>query len=168
MPDLLTSSGYIPAPAAYVQHLRKLCTQHGILLVVGAFISAFAICADNVDEIQTGFCRTGKVFAIEHSGVTPDIMVFAKGFANGMPLSGIVTSNEMMSAMPAGSLGGTYSGNAVACAAALATTRYMRSHDILGNVQTTSKKIMDGLKDMQADVANGGWIIEEVRGLGVS
>lgn len=83
-------SGYIPAPTAYIQHLRKLCDQHGILLVA--------------DEIQTGFCRTGKTFAIEHSGVTPDLMVFAKGFANGMPISGIVTRKEVLGAMPAGSL----------------------------------------------------------------
>lgn len=120
------------------------------------------------DEIQTGFCRTGKMFTIEYSEVVPDILVFAKGFANGMPLSGIVSSSEIMSVMPPGSLGGTYSGNAVACAAALATTRYMRTHDILANVRARSKQMFDGLRAIQADEAEGGWIIEEVRGLGVS
>jgi 4-aminobutyrate aminotransferase-like enzyme len=87
---VIGEGGYVPAPAAYVAHLRALCDRHGILLVV--------------DEIQTGFYRTGKGFAIEHSGITPDIMVFAKGFANGMPISGIVTTQEIMGVMPPGSL----------------------------------------------------------------
>lgn len=120
------------------------------------------------DEIQTGFGRTGKTFAIEHSGVTPDLMVYAKGFANGMPISGIVSRKEVMASMPAGSLGGTYSGNVVACAAALATTTYMRTHDVLGNVNARSKQVFDGLRAIQADQENGGWMIEEVRGKGVS
>ncbi|WRT64907.1 4-aminobutyrate transaminase [Kwoniella shivajii] len=145
--------GYIPAPPAYIRHLRDLCDKHGILLVI--------------DEIQTGFCRTGKTFAIEHSGVKPDIMVFAKGFANGMPISGIVTSSDIMKVMAPGSLGGTYSGNVVACAAALATTRYMRTHDILGNVQARSEQIFKGLREIHADTENGGWMIEEVRGQGL-
>lgn len=86
----LTSSGYIQAPTKFVEHLRKVCDKHGILLVA--------------DEIQTGFWRTGKAFAIEHTGVTPDLMVFAKGFANGMPISGIVSRKEVLDGMPAGSL----------------------------------------------------------------
>ncbi|OCF32130.1 4-aminobutyrate transaminase [Kwoniella heveanensis BCC8398] len=135
---VIGEGGYVPTPPAYIHHLRKLCDKHGILLVI--------------DEIQTGFGRTGKTFAIEHSGVIPDIMVYAKGFANGMPISGI---------------GGTYSGNVVACAAALATTRYMRTHDILGNVQARSEQLFKGLRDIQADQANGGWMIEEVRGKGL-
>ncbi|WVR07886.1 hypothetical protein IAU60_004929 [Kwoniella sp. DSM 27419] len=150
---VIGEGGYVPTPHAYVQHLRKLCDKHGIMLVV--------------DEIQTGFGRTGKTFAIEHAGVTPDLMVYAKGFANGMPISGIVTRKEIMDAMAPGSLGGTYSGNVVACAAALATTRYMRSHDILGNVNARSEQLFKGLREIQADEANGGWMIEEVRGLGL-
>ncbi|KAK4689731.1 hypothetical protein P7C73_g394, partial [Tremellales sp. Uapishka_1] len=150
---VIGEGGYVPTPRAYVQHLRKLCTEHGIILVV--------------DEIQSGFCRTGKTFAIEHSEVVPDLMVFAKGFANGMPLSGIVTRKEIMDSMVPGSLGGTYSGNVVACAAALATTRYMRTYDILGNVNDRAKQIFDGLRAIQADHENGGWMIEEVRGLGL-
>jgi len=150
---VLGEGGYIPAPHAYLHYLREVCTKHGIILVA--------------DEIQTGFCRTGKTFAIEHSGVVPDLMVFAKGFANGMPISGIVTRTEIMDAMPAGSLGGTYSGNVVACAAALATTRYMRSHDIIGNVNARSEEIFKGLNAIQADTENGGWMIEQVRGQGL-
>lgn len=151
---VIGEGGYVPAPPAYLQHLRKVCDQHGIVLVA--------------DEIQTGFGRTGKTFAIEHSGVVPDVMTIAKGFANGMPISGIVTKKEILDAMPAGSLGGTYSGNVVACAAALATTKYMRTHDILGNVNERSEQIFKGLREIQADAANGGWIIEEIRGQGVS
>ncbi|RSH82893.1 hypothetical protein EHS25_005883 [Saitozyma podzolica] len=150
---VIGEGGYIPAPTRYVQHLRELCTKHGILLVA--------------DEIQTGFYRTGKPFAIEHSGVVPDVIVYAKGFANGMPISGIVTRKEIMDSMAPGSLGGTYSGNVVACAAALATTRYMRTHDIAANVNARSEQIFQGLKAIQEDTANGGWIIEEVRGKGL-
>ncbi|OXG14841.1 4-aminobutyrate transaminase [Cryptococcus neoformans] len=150
---VIGEGGYIPAPTAYVKHLRKLCDKYGIMLVV--------------DEIQTGFGRTGKTFAIEHTGVTPDIMVYAKGFANGMPISGIVTRKEIMDVMAPGSLGGTYSGNVVACAAALATTQYMRTHDILGNVQARSEQLFRGLREIQEDEANGGWMIEEVRGKGL-
>ncbi|WWC59403.1 4-aminobutyrate transaminase [Kwoniella dejecticola CBS 10117] len=150
---VIGEGGYVPTPPAYIKHLRQLCDKHGIMLVV--------------DEIQTGFCRTGKTFAIEHSGVKPDLMVFAKGFANGMPISGIVTRSEIMSAMQPGSLGGTYSGNVVACAAALATTRYMRTHDILSHVNARSEQIFKGLREIQADTENGGWMIEEIRGQGL-
>jgi 4-aminobutyrate aminotransferase len=106
--DRLPYSGYVAAPHAYLRYLREVCTKHGILLVAGRFMFHVILttsCADqSVDEIQTGFCRTGKTFAIEHSGVTPDMIVYAKGFANGMPISGIVTRKEIMDAMPAGSL----------------------------------------------------------------
>jgi 4-aminobutyrate aminotransferase len=148
---VIGEGGYVPAPPAYLQHLRRLCDKHGIMLVA--------------DEIQTGFCRTGKTFAIEHSGVRPDMMVYAKGFANGMPISGIVSRREVMESMPPGSLGGTYSGNVVACAAAVATTTFLRTHDVLGNVEARSKQVFEGLKRIQD--SEDGWIIEEVRGQGV-
>ena len=151
---VMGEGGYIPAPPAFLQHLRKVCDEHGIVLVA--------------DEIQTGFGRTGKTFAIEHSGVVPDVMTIAKGMANGMPISGIVTKKAILDAMPAGSLGGTYSGNVVACAAALATTKYMRTHDVLGNVKARSEQVFKGLREIAADEANGGWLIEEIRGQGVS
>jgi len=151
---VIGEGGYIPCPPAFLQHLRAVCDQYGIVLVA--------------DEIQTGFGRTGKMFATEHSGVVPDVMTMAKGFANGMPISGIVTKKEILGAMPAGSLGGTYSGNVVACAAALATVKYMRTHDILGNVNARSEQVFKGLRDIAADKKNGGWLIEEIRGQGVS
>lgn len=98
---VIGEGGYIPAPTAYVKHLRKLCDKYGIMLVIGEYTKKW-VCKKltrSKDEIQTGFGRTGKTFAIEHTGVTPDIMVYAKGFANGMPISGIVTRKEIMDVM---------------------------------------------------------------------
>lgn len=135
-----------------MQALRRICDQHGILLIA--------------DEVQAGFYRTGTPFAIQHTGVRPDIMVFAKGVANGMPLSGIVTRKEVMDVMPPMSLGGTYAGNAVACAAGVATTKYMATHDIGGNVNARAEQARKGLLAIAA--GEGGSIIEEVRVTGVS
>lgn len=87
-----------------------------------------------IDEVQSGFGRAGKYFAIEHSGVRPDIMVMAKGIANGFPLSGIVSKKELMDKQGPGSIGGTYAGNAVACAAGVACADVMRDENILTNV----------------------------------
>lgn len=98
--------GFIPAPPELLVALRKLCDQHGILLVV--------------DEVQTGFARTGKMFGIEHSGVKPDLMTVAKSLAGGFPLSGVIGRAAVMDAPEPGGLGGTYAGNPLACAAALA------------------------------------------------
>ncbi|WOO80277.1 putative 4-aminobutyrate aminotransferase [Vanrija pseudolonga] len=148
---VIGEGGYIQAPTKFVEHLRKVCDKHGILLVA--------------DEIQTGFWRTGKAFAIEHTGVTPDLMVFAKGFANGMPISGIVSRKDVLDGMPAGSLGGTYSGNVVACAAALATTRFMRSHDLGSAVLARAEQVRKGLEEIKASKA--GWIIEDIRVTGL-
>ncbi|WOO86007.1 4-aminobutyrate aminotransferase GabT [Vanrija pseudolonga] len=148
---VLGEGGYIQAPPAYMQALRRICDQHGILLIA--------------DEVQAGFYRTGTPFAIQHTGVRPDIMVFAKGVANGMPLSGIVTRKEIMDVMPPMSLGGTYAGNAVACAAGVATTKYMATHDIAGNVNARAEQARKGL--MAIADGPGGSIIEEVRVTGL-
>jgi 4-aminobutyrate aminotransferase len=113
-------SGYVPCPPAFLHHLRALCDKHGILLIA--------------DEVQTGFFRTGKYFCVEHSGLRPDIMVFAKGVANGFPLSGIVSRKELMDKMDVGSLGGTYAGNAVACAAGVASQEVFQTGEIEANV----------------------------------
>lgn len=98
--------GFYPASASFMQRLRQVCDQHGILLIC--------------DEIQTGFCRTGKTFATEYSGVEPDIMMLAKSLAGGFPLSAVVGKSEVMNAAKPGGLGGTYAGSPIACAAALA------------------------------------------------
>jgi 4-aminobutyrate aminotransferase/(S)-3-amino-2-methylpropionate transaminase len=109
---VLGEGGFVPAPAAFLRKLRALTEQHGILLIV--------------DEIQSGFGRTGKFFAIEHSGVSPDLVTIAKSLAAGFPLSGVVGRAEVMDAPGPGGLGGTYGGNPVACAAGLAVLDVMR------------------------------------------
>ncbi|WP_152704333.1 aminotransferase class III-fold pyridoxal phosphate-dependent enzyme, partial [Moraxella catarrhalis] len=96
--------GFYPAPAEFVRALRKLCNEHGILLIA--------------DEVQTGFARTGKVFAMHHYDVVPDLMTVAKSLAGGMPLSGVVGRADLMDAAAPGGLGGTYAGNPLAIASA--------------------------------------------------
>jgi 4-aminobutyrate aminotransferase / (S)-3-amino-2-methylpropionate transaminase / 5-aminovalerate transaminase len=109
---VLGEGGFVPAPREFLQGLRAVTEKHGIVLIV--------------DEIQTGFGRTGKFFAIEHSGVEPDLMTVAKSLAAGFPLSGVVGKAEIMDAPAPGGLGGTYAGNPVACAAGLAVLDIMR------------------------------------------
>lgn len=121
MEPVLGEGGYVRAPTAFLQGLREVCDKHGILLII--------------DEVQSGFGRTGKYFAIEHSKVRPDIMVMAKGIANGFPLSGIVSSKVLMDTQAPGSVGGTYAGNAVACAAGVACAEVMQEENVLTNVQ---------------------------------
>ncbi|MFT4108519.1 aspartate aminotransferase family protein [Propionicimonas sp.] len=106
--------GFIPVPLAWITAVRRLCDEHGILLVV--------------DEVQTGYCRTGRFFASEYwaeAGVRPDILTAAKSIAAGLPLSAIVAREEIMAAVPGGVIGGTFGGNALACAAGLAVIEVM-------------------------------------------
>lgn len=98
--------GFYPAPVEFLQQLRRICDQHGIVFIV--------------DEIQTGFGRTGKMFAIEHAGVEPDLMAIAKGLAGGFPLSGVIGKAEIMDSVAPGGLGGTFGGSPLGCAAGLA------------------------------------------------
>src|SRR5262249_18718485 len=98
--------GFVPAPAAYLRGLREICDEHGIVLVA--------------DEVQTGFGRTGTLFAIEQAGVEPDLVCVAKSIAAGLPLSGVLGRAELMDAPDDSTIGGTYVGNPVACQAALA------------------------------------------------
>jgi 4-aminobutyrate aminotransferase/(S)-3-amino-2-methylpropionate transaminase len=113
---VLGEGGFVPAPAEFLKRLREICDRNGILLIV--------------DEIQTGFGRTGKFFAIEHSGVKPDLVTVAKSLAAGFPLSGVVGRAEVMDAPDPGGLGGTYGGNPVACAAGLAVMDVMRDEKL--------------------------------------
>jgi 4-aminobutyrate aminotransferase/(S)-3-amino-2-methylpropionate transaminase len=103
---VLGEGGYVEAPLDYMKRLRQFCTEHGVVLIL--------------DEIQTGFGRTGKLFACEHYGIDPDLMTLAKGLGGGMPIGAVTGRAEMMDAPIDGGLGGTYGGNPVACAAALA------------------------------------------------
>ena len=109
---VLGEGGFVPAPPDFLRKLRELTERHGILLIA--------------DEIQSGFGRTGKFFAIEHSGVQPDLVTVAKSLAAGFPLSGVVGRADVMDAPDPGGLGGTYGGNPVACAAGLAVMDVMR------------------------------------------
>lgn len=146
---VLGEGGYVPAPNSFMHQLRALCDEHGILLVA--------------DEVQTGFGRTGKWLALEHSGVTPDILIMAKGIASGMPLSGIAASRELMAKWTPGSHGGTYGGNAVACAAAVATIQVLRQEKLIENAQHMGNVLTTGLRKLQEEHP----AIGDVRGLGL-
>lgn len=118
---LLGEGGYVQAPPEFLKGVREICDKHNILLII--------------DEVQSGFGRTGKMFNIEYSGVRPDIMTCAKGLANGFPLSGVVSRKDITDKLKPGSMGGTYAGNAVSCAAAVAVADAFKEEKILENVQ---------------------------------
>ncbi len=111
---VLGEGGFVVAPPEFVETLARACREHGILLVV--------------DEVQTGFGRTGKTFACEHYGVEPDLVTLAKSLAGGLPLSAVTGRADVMDSAQVGGLGGTYAGNPVSCAAALAAIAYMEKH----------------------------------------
>ena len=122
-------------------------------------------------EVQTGFGRTGKWFAMEHDDVAPDILIFAKGVASGLPLSGIASTKAIMDAQPPGSMGGTYGGNAVACAAANATIDAMLEENMLHNAVERGAQLMEGLqkireKHEQASSSPLG-VFRDIRGRGL-
>ncbi|MFZ5886649.1 MAG: aspartate aminotransferase family protein [Chloroflexota bacterium] len=146
---VLGEGGYIVPPAAFMKGLREICDKHGILLVL--------------DEVQSGFGRTGKWFAFEHFGIVPDIMTAAKGIASGMPLSGVFTRTDIMKKLDAGSIGGTYGGNVIACAAGVATIRAMREEKMLENAAERGIQLMTGLRKLQEEYPQIG----DVRGLGL-
>jgi 4-aminobutyrate aminotransferase len=146
---VIGEGGYIVPPPTFLPRLREITSKHGILLVV--------------DEVQTGFGRTGQMFALQHTPVEPDIMIVAKGIASGMPLSGIVARRELMDAWPPGTHGGTYGGNAVACAAALATIDVIEEEGLIDNARERGAQLLDGLRELQARHA----VIGDARGLGL-
>lgn len=146
---VLGEGGYVVPPVSFLKGLRKIANDNGILLVF--------------DEIQSGFGRTGKWFALEHSGVIPDIMTVAKGIASGLPLSGVFSSNELMKKWQTGSHGGTYGGNALACAAGVATIHAMKNEDMIGNSARRGTQLLTGLRKLQEQHP----IIGDVRGLGL-
>jgi len=141
--------GYLVPPPGFLKGVRRICDEHGILLIA--------------DEIQCGFGRTGRWFAFEHFDVVPDIMTMAKGLASGLPLSGVAARRELMEKWIPGSHGGTYGGNAVACAAAVATIRVMREEGLLENAQRMGALLIERLQALQAEFP----IIGDVRGLGL-
>jgi 4-aminobutyrate aminotransferase/(S)-3-amino-2-methylpropionate transaminase len=140
--------GFVPAPAAYMEGLRAICDRHGIVLVA--------------DEVQTGFGRTGRMFAMEHFGVEPDLMTVAKSIAAGLPLSGVIGRAEIMDGAHAGAIGGTYIGNPVAQAAALAVLDVFEEEDLVARAETVGGHIRGRMLEWQRR-----WnAIGDVRGLG--
>jgi len=140
--------GFIAPPAGYFQELFKICHDNGILFVA--------------DEIQSGMGRTGKMFAIEHWNVAPDLMTVAKSLAAGMPLSAVVGRQEIMDAVHPGGLGGTYGANPVACRAALAVLEIFEGEDLLKKAQALGEKLKARFERWQKQFK----IIGEIRGLG--
>ncbi|MFG2089828.1 MULTISPECIES: aspartate aminotransferase family protein [unclassified Spirillospora] len=146
---VLGEGGYIPAPDGFLEGLRERADRHGILLIM--------------DEVQTGFGRTGRFWGHEHSAARPDVLITAKGLASGFPLSAIAAPTELMEKARPGSQGGTYGGNAVACAAALATLQVIQDEDLVGNAARQGARLNDGLRKVAADHPEIG----DVRGLGL-
>ncbi len=144
---VLGEGGYIVPPDGWLAYLRELCTRHGILLVA--------------DEVQSGMGRTGKMWAIQHFGVEPDVVIAGKGIASGLPLGAMIAREELMT-WELGAHGSTYGGSPVPCAAALATIELIES-GLLGNATDVGGFLLDGLRAMQARRPS----IKDVRGLGL-
>lgn len=146
---VLGEGGYIAPPKSFMKGLREICDKHGIMLIL--------------DEVQSGFGRTGKWFAFEHYDILPDIMTVAKGIASGMPLSGVFSRTDIMKKLEVGSVGGTYGGNAIACAAGAATIRAMREEKMIENAADKGIQLMTGLRKLQEEYPQIG----DVRGKGL-
>lgn len=145
---VLGEGGFIPLSETYLREIREITASQGILLIA--------------DEIQSGFGRTGRMWAVEHSGVVPDLITFAKSVAAGLPLSGVVGRAEVMDAPKPGGLGGTYAGNPLACAAGLAVLDIFEEEGLLERAKALGRVLwqaLEGLKDRFPQVG-------EVRGLG--
>ena len=147
--SVLGEGGYVVPPTSFMKGLREICDKHGIMLIF--------------DEVQSGFGRTGKWFALEHFDVVPDIITAAKGIASGMPLSGVFARTDIMKKLDTGSIGGTYGGNAIACAAGVATIRAMRDENMLANAAEKGIQLMTGLRKLQEEYPQIG----DVRGKGL-
>jgi 4-aminobutyrate aminotransferase len=146
---VLGEGGYIVPPPGFLPRLREITRQHGILLIA--------------DEVQTGFGRTGELFAMRHWDVEPDITVVAKGIASGLPLSGLIAKRELIDRWPAGSHGGTYGGNVIACAAANATLDVIEDEGLVANARDRGGQFLAGLKMLAPKYPSIG----DVRGLGL-
>jgi 4-aminobutyrate aminotransferase len=146
---VLGEGGYLVPPPSFLPGLRQIADEHGLLLIL--------------DEVQSGFGRTGKFFALEHFGVVPDILVMAKGLGSGMPISGIAARRELMDRWQPGTHGGTYGGNAVACAAAAATVHVLQEEGLVDNAARQGQRLVAGLRALQRKHS----IIGDVRGLGL-
>jgi 4-aminobutyrate aminotransferase len=141
--------GYTPAPARFLRELRSLCDDNGILLIA--------------DEVQSGFARTGEMWAFEHAGIVPDVVVAAKAIANGLPLSAIISSHAIQERWGRGAHGTTYGGNPVACAAGLAVLDTIADEHLVENARARGVELSGGLRELMAEFP----AIGDVRGPGL-
>jgi 4-aminobutyrate aminotransferase len=146
---ILGEGGFVPAPLAFLRALRELCDEHGILLIA--------------DEVQTGFGRTGRMWAIEQAGVVPDVVCLAKAIANGLPLGAIASRRELQLRWGRGAHGSTFGGNPVACAAGIAVLDTIRDEDLLANAAARGTELIAGLRRIAAEEPRIG----DVRGPGL-
>jgi 4-aminobutyrate aminotransferase len=146
---VLGEGGYVVPPAEFMPRLRKLCDQHGILLIA--------------DEVQSGYGRTGKMFACEQTGVVPDIMTLAKSIASGLPLSAVVATSKLMDQWQPAAHGSTFGGNPVSCAAGVATLDVFERDGVLENATQRGNELLGRLRDLQQRMP----VIGDVRGLGL-
>lgn len=140
--------GFVSAPKAYMQGLRRICDEHGIVLIC--------------DEVQSGFARTGSWSAYEHAGITPDISTWAKSMGGGMPIGCVIGKAEIMDKALPGTLGGTYGGNPVACAAALATIDAMEKENLLERGRAVGDRVRQAFLKLQQQCD----VVADVRGVG--
>ncbi len=140
--------GFIVPPDGFLTQVADYCAQHGIVFIA--------------DEVQSGFCRTGDWFASDHDGVVPDLITTAKGIAGGMPLAAVTGKAELMDAVHGGGLGGTYGGNPVACAAALAAIETMEADDLCAKARAIEDTVVPRLKEL----ADRTGVVGEIRGRG--
>jgi 4-aminobutyrate aminotransferase len=141
--------GYVPAPVAFLQGLRELATRHGILLIT--------------DEVQSGYGRTGKMWAFEHAGIVPDVVLIAKAIANGMPLAALVSARELQERWGLGAHGSTYGGNPVSCAAGIAVLEVIREQGLVANAAERGAELTRGLHALALEDPRIG----DVRGPGL-
>lgn len=140
--------GFNPIPQKYLEGLRAFCDEHGIMLIM--------------DEVQSGFCRTGHWASWQHYGVQPDISTYAKSMGSGLPIAAVLGRADVMDAAASGSIGGTYIGSPVCCAAALATIKYMKEIDLNKKAKEVGATIMARLKNLMVECPEIG----DVRGIG--
>jgi len=140
--------GFNPVPQKYLEGLREFCDEHGVLLIM--------------DEIQSGFCRTGHWASWQHYGVQPDLSTYAKSMGSGLPIAAVLGRADIMDAAAPGTIGGTYIGSPICCAASLATIQYMKDHDLNSRALYIGKIITDRMEKLQSEFSDIG----DVRGIG--
>lgn len=145
---VLGEGGFVVPPPGFLQGLKAICEKYGIVFIA--------------DEVQTGFGRTGKMFAVEHEGIEPDIVLVGKSIAAGLPLAGVIGKAEIMDAVHRGGIGGTYGGNPLACVAALEVLEIMREPGFMDRARRVGERILQFCREMQGRYS----IIGDVRGLG--